>query len=110
MGKTPEAKVRDPVIKWAKAHGIPNIRCYFGPGLSTGWPDDIFLVKGGRPLFIEFKAPGKSPTARQRDRIKTLKEQGYDVCICDSTSKAIKALTRAMDTTRVSRKRDGLFD
>ena len=67
MAKGPEARlVRDPTMKWCKQQGIANIRCYFGPGLSTGWPDDIILIPGGRPLFIEFKAPAaKLPPSRK---------------------------------------------
>ncbi len=104
MAKGPEAiLVRDPTIKWCKQHGIHNIRCYFGPGLRTGWPDDIILIPGGRPLHIEFKAPGKHATPKQVKKIKLLKENGYDVCVCDSKSKAIKAITRALDTARLSR-------
>src|SRR5690606_14277269 len=33
---------------------------------ETGYPDRLFLIPGGRPLFIEFKRPGERPTPRQR--------------------------------------------
>jgi len=77
MSKTPEAKVRDPVIKYAERLGIVHIRLYFGPGMHTGWPDDIFLIYDGKPLFMEFKAPGKEPTKKQLYRLKTLWSLGY---------------------------------
>src|SRR5690606_35937510 len=32
---------------------------------ETGYPDRLFLIPGGRPLFIEFKRPGEEPTPRQ---------------------------------------------
>ena len=77
MAKSPEARVRDPVIKYAKQQGIHCIRMHFGVGVNTGWPDDILLLQGGKPLFIEFKGPGKLPTAKQQKRIGELRSFGY---------------------------------
>lgn len=97
MSKGPEARlVRDPTIRWAKKHGIVSIRMYFGPGVQQGWPDDLFLIPGGRPLFIEFKAPGKEATPKQAKKIKILKDLLYDVCVCDTKDKAIAAISRAL--------------
>jgi len=92
MSKTPEAKVRDPVIKYAERLGIVHIRLYFGPGMHTGWPDDIFLLPGGRPLFIEFKRAGRPPTKKQMYRIKQLRELGYRVLWTDDSAIAKHAL------------------
>lgn len=78
MGKTPESKVRDPVVKHAKGLGIRHIRMHFGYGVATGLPDDLFLITGGRPLFMEFKSPGKEPTVKQHLKINQLVEAGYD--------------------------------
>ncbi len=78
-----EKDVRKATIKHAKRRGIMNIRLSFGPGAYVGWPDDIFLIPGGKPLLIEFKAPGKEPTARQQLRIDMLLDLGYDVWVCD---------------------------
>ncbi len=83
MAKTPEAKVRDPVIDYAHKQGIRTIRMYFGPGIQTGWPDDLFLIEGGRPFFIEFKAPGKEPTPKQADKLAILLKLGYSWVVFD---------------------------
>lgn len=97
MAKGPEAKlVRDPTMKWAKQHGIKSIRMYFGPGVSSGWPDDLFLIPGGVPLFIEFKAPGKTATPIQAKKIKLLRGLDYDVEVCDSKEAAIALLAAAI--------------
>tara|TARA_R110000772_G_C13310278_1_gene440210 strand:+ start:1547 stop:1879 length:333 start_codon:yes stop_codon:yes gene_type:complete len=100
--KTPEAKVRDPVITWAKKNGIHHIRMYFGPGMRVGWPDDLFLIPGGRPVFLEAKALGKLPTEMQWQKIELLEEQGYDVWFYDKSEAAIAALTRALERARLS--------
>lgn len=102
MAKGPEAKVQTAAIAYSRSRDVDVIRLYFGPGMSTGWPDVIHLIPGGRPLFIEYKAPGKKPTTKQKKRIKYLKDRGYDVCVCDSKSKAIKAIAQALDTARLS--------
>lgn len=75
------------VIKRCKAiatkQGVPFIRLTFGAGVQVGWPDFCFLIPGGRPWFVEFKAPGKKPTKRQEYRIRLLRDFGYDVSVCD---------------------------
>ena len=97
MAKTPEAKVRDPSITYAHKLGIRTIRMYFGPGIQTGWPDDMYLIPGGRPLFIEFKAPGNIPTPKQEEKIRILEEAGYDVTWCDNRADAKTAIIKAME-------------
>lgn len=97
MTKGPEAKlVRDPTMRWAKKHGIKSIRMYFGPGIQNGWLDDLFLIPGGKPLFIEFKAPGKKPTPKQAEKIKLLQDLGYDVAWCCDKEDAIATLKRCV--------------
>ncbi len=84
MSKTEEGKIQDAVIKHANRLGVRTIRMYFGPGIQTGWPDVLFLLPGGRPLFIEFKVPGKTPTPKQERKIGLLEEAGYFVEVCDN--------------------------
>ena len=65
----PEAKVERKVCDDAlKKLGVPSFKW----GVD-GWPDRIFLIPGGRPFFIEFKAPGEEPNPRQAFRIKCLR-------------------------------------
>lgn len=88
MGRTRESKVRDPVIAFAHRQGVRTIRMYFGPGIQTGWPDDLFLISGGRPLFLEAKAPGEVPTKKQNLKMGMLEELGYDVAWYDDVQAA----------------------
>lgn len=93
---TPEAKVRDPVVKWAKAHGMMHIRMSFRPGVKRGVPDDEFLFKrwdhNGVAAFIEFKRPGKEPTPLQKARISELRMHGIPAAAFDSAAIAISWL------------------
>ena len=66
---TEEKKIQNAAIKYATSLGIPTIRMFFGPGIQTGWPDVLFLIPGGRSLFIEFKAPGNEPTKKQEKKL-----------------------------------------
>lgn len=75
MASTPEAKVRNPVIGWAVANGVLHIRMTFRPGTRSGWPDDMFGYRG-RVVWVEFKAPGKTPRPLQLERIEQLNAQG----------------------------------
>lgn len=77
MGSTPEAKVRDPVVKWAKKNGVGHVRMTFRAGVRQGTPDDLFLFPGGVCCWVEFKRPGKVPTELQAHRIQKLREYGF---------------------------------
>lgn len=92
MGKTPEAKVRDPVVKWAKANGFLHHRMSFRPGVRAGVPDDVFILPGGVHVWIEFKAPDKKPTALQMHRIKQLLAHGVIARWADDPEVAIDFL------------------
>jgi len=107
VAKGPEAKIQTAAIKYSRSIGVEVIRLYFGHGMSTGWPDIIHLIPGGRPLFIEYKAEGKKPTAKQAKRIKFLKDNGYDVEVCDSTPKAVKILAEAFEKASGVRRSSG---
>jgi len=74
MVKTVEGKIQAKAINYAKARGVPSIRMYFGVGIRSGWPDVLFLIPGGRPLFIEFKKPGGKVKPVQEHKINILKE------------------------------------
>lgn len=101
MAKTPEAKVRDPVVKWAKENGIGHVRMSFRPGTRQGVPDDLFLIPRGNAVWIEFKRPGKAPTPLQSRRIEELQSLGFFAAAFDNTADAIKWLEACMWTSRV---------
>ena len=95
-----EKKVQNGAIKHAYSLGIKVIRLYFGPGITTGWPDVLFLIPGGRPLFIEFKAPGNIPTKKQQKRMCDLRNAGYCVTWCDSIKGALAVIDEAFKRSR----------
>lgn len=79
-----ESKIKDAVTKHAIKSGVKYIRMHFARGVRTGWPDNWFLIQGGRPLIIEFKATGKRPTKKQQLRITLLISLEYEVFVCDN--------------------------
>ena len=103
---TEEKKIQNAAIKHATGKGIPTIRMFFGPGIQTGWPDVLFLIPGGRPLFIEFKAPGETPTKKQEKKIATLRELNYDVCWTDDRDEAKEMIDQALAAAKESEEMD----
>jgi len=81
-----ESEIQAAVIRYARDNGVPHIRLTMRQGLTTGWPDVLFLIPGGKPLFMEFKAPGKKMTKVQEYRAQILSMQGYVWCACDNVS------------------------
>jgi hypothetical protein len=55
---------------------------------QTGLPDRMFLIPGGKPVFIEFKRPGGVVSKKQEYMRKLLTRLGYPVYICDSVENA----------------------
>lgn len=64
---------------------------------DTGWPDRMYLIPGGRPLFIEFKATGGVRSARQRLIHAMLTYNGYKVETHDTKAEAFAAIKAAVD-------------
>lgn len=56
---------------------------------DAGWPDRLWLIPGGRPAFTELKAPGKTPTPLQLERIIELRRLGYSADWFDDYDAAI---------------------
>ena len=78
--------------------GVPNIKLG-----QDGWPDRQFLIPGGQPFFIEFKAPGGKLSARQVARVKWLRSAGYQVEVHDETATALRSIARAVEAARLSK-------
>lgn len=88
-----EDKVRDPVVRWAKANGIMHERNHKGRGAATGWPDDRFYFGSGHQYIIEFKRPVNAKTTeRQKYIVRLLKAAGHDVDFHDQSDEAIRSL------------------
>lgn len=56
-----------------------------------GLPDRMFLLKGGRVLFVEFKSTGKKPTKIQEYVHKRIQALGFLVLVVDSVEAYEKA-------------------
>lgn len=100
MASKEEKKVQNGAIKHAYSLGITVIRLFFGPGITTGWPDVLFLIPGGRPLFIEFKAPEEVPTKKQYKKINDLREAGYAVGWSDDIEEASLMIDKAFKRSK----------
>lgn len=75
---------------------VPCIPLKLIEGSETGWPDTMYLIPGGKPLFHEYKWPGQKPEPKQVYMHTLLRNLGYDVEIHDNVEKAIAAIrTRA---------------
>ena len=57
---------------------------FVSPGLD-GVPDRLILLPGGRMVFAETKAPGKTLRPLQRRRKRQLEALGFRVYVIDST-------------------------
>lgn len=71
-----ERDIEAAVCAHARGRGWSAIKLA-GPG-DRGKPDRIFIAPGGRVKFVEFKAPGKQPTALQARWLNVLKELGFE--------------------------------
>lgn len=50
----------------------------------NGLPDRMYLLPGGRALFVEFKSTGKKPTRIQEHIIGRIRKLGFIVLVVDS--------------------------
>jgi Holliday junction resolvase len=81
-----ESAIEKAVCDHARANGCMVMKLA-GPN-QKGQPDRMFL-KNGRVLFLEFKAPGKLPTALQESWMARLRAQGFNAFACDSIQNGI---------------------
>lgn len=75
-------------------YGVGNIK--INTRSETGYPDRMFLIPGGRPLFIEFKREGEEPSKKQLYIHEGLRALGYDVEVHDDVDAALWAIVRRM--------------
>jgi hypothetical protein len=86
-----ESTIEKAVCDHARKNGCMVMKLA-GPN-QKGQPDRMFL-KNGRVLFLEFKAPGKKPTALQEKWLRDLWAQQHAAVWVDSVSAGISALGR----------------
>lgn len=89
-------KLRESVIeKKVKAYATLNgwiVRKFKSPG-QRSVPDDIFL-RAGRTFFIEFKAPGKTPSLSQKLEHGELRNVGFNVYVVDNIGDGLTIINK----------------
>ena len=99
MKNTLESTIERKVCKDA-LHNLGIISIKLKLDADSAWPDRMFLIPGGRPLFIEFKQRGETPNEKQFMRIEKLKMLGYDAYFCDNYTDAMTLIRRHLDCAR----------
>lgn len=77
-----ESTIEKTVCEYARKKGCTVMKLA-GPN-QKGQPDRMILYLG-RTMFIEFKAPGKKPTALQDRWLRQLRKQGFGAYPCDDS-------------------------
>ena len=75
-----ESTIERAVCAYAKSKGCLTLK--LSGQNQKGQPDRMFL-RDGRVMFIEFKAPGKRPTALQARWLDRLTDQDFYASNCD---------------------------
>jgi len=89
-----ESDIEGKVAAWALEElGIFSIK--LKRTQERGYPDRMFLVRGGRPLFVEFKRPGEAPRPYQLLIHERLRHAGYEVQVHDNVEEATAAICAA---------------
>lgn len=89
-----ESSVESAVCKYAKSKGWLPVKLS-GPG-DRGKPDRMFL-RNGKAVFIEFKAPGKKPTALQLRWLEQLSDMGFVATWVDNVEEGMKFIGQLGD-------------
>lgn len=72
---------------------LPFMKCKKLDGNGdVGWPDRMVLGPNQFCVFIEFKRPGKKPTAHQEQLMGAVSELGFPVTWADDDSQALEWL------------------
>jgi len=81
-----ESQIEKKAKAYARQHGF-WVRKFKSPG-NRAAPDSIFMSPKGVVFFIEFKAPGKKPTAAQLRELLLISKQGGNSYWVDSFENA----------------------
>lgn len=68
---------------------------FVSPG-NDGVPDRLVCLPGGRVVFVELKAPGKTPRPLQIHQMGVLKKLGFRVEVMDSKEQVDKFVEEVM--------------
>lgn len=88
-----ESTVEAALSRECRLHGFPCLKL---TPTSPGVPDRVVLLPGGVHVFVEVKAPGRSPRAAQRHWHARLAELGHHVRVVDNPA-AARDLVAALD-------------
>jgi len=90
----PESKIERRVCSLALLEfGVVSLK--LNVKWNVGWPDRVFFIPGGRPLFIEFKRPNERASPLQAHVHAGLRDLGYRVEVYDNVNDAINAIQSA---------------
>lgn len=81
---------------FAHQQGCEVLRLSFVRGVGRGLPDILLLFPGSKSLFLELKAPGRSPEPLQLYRLEKLRELGFKAIWTDNFDAARSAIVEAM--------------
>ena len=84
-----ESTIERAVCAYAKSQGCIVMK--LSGNNQKGQPDRMF-IKDGRVLFLEFKAPGKNPTALQRRWLSRLRCENVAADWCDKADDGISMI------------------
>lgn len=84
-----EADIEKKVKKWCEDHGYLFIK--MSALSAVGFPDRMVL-KDGRVMFLELKAPGKKPRPAQQEWRSRLHRCGFSAVWADNYDRAIAAI------------------
>jgi hypothetical protein len=63
---------------------------------DNGWQDRLFLIPGGRPLFMEIKRSGEDARELQALRRDVLLALKYDAVVCDNYDDAMAEILKRL--------------
>ena len=66
------------------------------PDSSTGWPDRLAVLPGGRVIWLEFKRPGEKPTPKQTYVHGALRKIGHQVEIITDANVGLGIIEKAL--------------
>lgn len=106
MRRVHEKKAESKTNAWYDALWPHTRRKLNGAG-NRGWPDQLYMIPGGRPLMIEFKAEGEEPRKLQAHIHERLRENGYEIEVHTKAEEAIASIRKRVEAARGKSKAAG---
>jgi len=90
-----ERQIENRIVKYAKDQGWLVIK--LNPTWHKGLPDRMFLLPGGKIVFLELKKPGGRASPLQKYFIAWMKDLGHSAHVVDNYDEAV----RILDASRI---------